>query len=97
MKRLKIKMIALLGRTSTRATLVVGSLAALFLVPASNAFATEEAGGATSGSSIAKDFIEPLTTKFTEALPVVIGFLVLVAAVVMVIKFVQSRGKSKTV
>jgi hypothetical protein len=69
--------------------------AALALVPTGAMAAGEE--GSTSGSAIAKDFVEPLTTKFTEALPVIIGFLVLVAATVAIIKFVQSRGKSKTV
>ena len=47
-----------------------------------------------SGFSIAHDFVDPLTTKFVEALPIVVGFLVLVLAVVTVIAFVRSRGRS---
>lgn len=88
---------SLLSSARMRATLLVASVMAMALVGPASALAVEEGGGGTSGKSIAEDFVTPLTTKFTEALPVVIGFLVLVAAVVMVIKFVQSRGKSKTV
>jgi hypothetical protein len=95
MKRLKQMFAALMTTTKGRVAIATASLVALFLIPASNAFATGEE--AASGSAIAKDFVEPLTTKFTEALPFVIGFIVLVSAVAMVIKFVQSRGKSKTV
>jgi hypothetical protein len=47
-----------------------------------------------SGFSIAHDFIDPLTTKFVEALPIVIGFLCLVTAVVMLISFAMSRGRN---
>jgi hypothetical protein len=49
-------------------------------------------GGLVSGAEIAHEFIDPLTTRFVEAVPYVIGFLVLVSATVFVIAFVRSRG-----
>jgi hypothetical protein len=85
--------------TRTRVSLVAVSVmaTALALVAPGAALAVEGEGGGTSGKEIAESFVTPLTTKFTEALPVIVGFLVLVAATVAIIKFVQSRGKSKTV
>jgi hypothetical protein len=51
-----------------------------------NVKAEEEAA---SGSSIAHDFIDALTSHFTQALPIVVGFLVLVFATVVIIRLVQ--------
>ncbi len=79
-----------------RLALVAVSVVALLVAAAPSVAAAEEPAG-TSGSAIAKSFVEPLTTKFVEALPIIVGFLVLVAATVAIIKFVQSRGRSKTV
>jgi hypothetical protein len=91
----KIRSLSLSGRSRVALAMVSIASALFALVPSAAMASGEESG--TSGSDIAKDFVEPLTTKFTEALPVIIGFLVLVAATVAIIKFVQSRGKSKTV
>jgi hypothetical protein len=81
-----------------RSVLLVGSVVvALSALVPSVAAAEEVPGEATSGKGIADAFVTPLTTKFTEALPIIIGFLVLVAATVAIIKFVQSRGRAKHV
>jgi ABC-type Na+ efflux pump permease subunit len=93
MKRLT----SLFARGRSRVALLGLSVFAIVMaaLPAMASAAGEPTG--TSGKEIAESFVSPLTTKFTEALPVIVGFLVLVAATVAIIKFVQSRGKSKTV
>jgi uncharacterized membrane protein AbrB (regulator of aidB expression) len=45
-----------------------------------------------TGAEIAHDFIDPIQAHFVEALPIVIGFLVLVAAVVFLIRFLMARA-----
>jgi hypothetical protein len=98
MKKLMSGLVRRVRGARARAVLLVGSavLALSALVP-TVAAAEEVAGEDTSGKKIAESFVTPLTTKFTEALPIIIGFLVLVAATVAIIKFVQSRGRAKHV
>jgi hypothetical protein len=51
-------------------------------------------GWVVSGAEIALMFVSRLRSVFLEALPVVIGFLVLVAAVTLIVRFLLARGYS---